>query len=33
MSLGRRADDSVVTVTGAPEWAAYLRRVLAALTG
>ncbi len=31
--LWGRADDSVITVTGDPEWAAYLRRVLAALTG
>jgi hypothetical protein len=31
--LWGRADDSVITTTGDPEWAAYLRRVLAALTG
>ena len=31
--LWGRADDSVITVTGDPEWAAYLRRLLAAVTG
>jgi hypothetical protein len=30
--LWGRAGDGAVTVTGDPEWAAYLRRLLAALT-
>ena len=32
-SLWGRAGDDAVTVTGDPDWAAYLRRLLAALTG
>ena len=31
--LWGRADDGVLTVAGDPEWAAYLRRLLAAVTG
>ncbi len=31
--LWGRADDSVVTVSGDPEWVVYLRRLLAAVTG